>query len=206
MDELMALIVPNAARTDPSTGEKLYRCQATEAPRSTTPMPEKGAGQYLREIRVGNISVWEFARVASGAFARKLLRKLGLRGEFPMQLAGENRVDGKKLGLASGDWVRVRTPEEIGKTLDGNAAHRGLSFTLEMVPSCGRTYRVRRRVERLVNEQTGKFIELKNDCVSLEGVVCRGHYTSGAWFCPREHFPLWREAWLERAEPAGERD
>jgi hypothetical protein len=34
------------------------------------------------------------------------------------------------------------------------------------------------------------MIELKNDCVVLEGVVCSGGLSLRGWFCPRATYPL----------------
>jgi hypothetical protein len=164
-------------------------------------MPERALGQYVREVRVGNIGMWELARVGSAALALKIARKLGLRGKLPLEVAGENRVDGEKLGVQPGERVRIRSREEIGKTLDAQSCHRGLMFTHEMAAYCGQTFTVRRRVERLINERSGEMMKMKSECISLEGVVCKGHHTSGAWFCAREHLPLWREDWLERLDP-----
>lgn len=197
--KLLPLLVVGAHRTDPDRGE-VFRCQATEATRATTPIPEKALGQYVREVRVGNVGVPELVRVGSSALVTKLARKVGLRPYLPLEVAGDRRVDGEKLGLQPGEWVRVRSPEEIGKTLNADAAHRGLLFTHEMVQYCGMTFRVRSRVERLINEQTGELLHMKQECIALEDVICKGHYTSGAWFCAREHLPLWREDWLERVE------
>jgi hypothetical protein len=201
---LLPLLDLGAHRTDPERGE-VFRCQATEATRATTPIPEKAVGQYVREVRVGNVGVPELVRVGSSALVTKLARKAGLRPYLPLEVAGDKRVDGEKLGLQPGEWVRVRSKEEIGKTLNAEAAHRGMLFTHEMVQYCGRTFRVRSRVERLINESTGELLHMKQECIALEDVVCKGHYTSGAWFCAREHLPLWREDWLERVEaPTGE--
>jgi hypothetical protein len=205
LDELLSLLERNTKRVDPESHEARYRCQATEAARATTPIPEKAIGQYIREVRVRNVSPWELVRVGAGAVLRKLRRRFGLLGELPVEVAGESRIDREKLNLRPGELVQVRSPDEIGQTLDARGAHRGLLFTLEMVPHCGKTYRVRQRVERLIDERSGKLLEMKNDCVSLEGVVCSGRYTSGAWFCAREHLPLWREAWLKRL-PLSERE
>ena len=94
----------------------------------------------------------------------------------------------------------MRTADEIGRTLNAQASHRGLMFTHEMAQYCGKTFRVRSRVERLVDEHTGKLLHMKQECIALEDVVCKGHFTSGAWFCAREHLPLWREDWLERVD------
>lgn len=198
-ERLLPIVELGTRRTDPELGE-VFRCQATEANRATTPLPEKALSQYVREVRVGNIGVAELARVGSGAAATKVLRKLGLRPYLPLEVAGDQRVDGEKLGVQPGDWVRVRSAEEIGATLNATARHRGLMFTHEMAQYCGQTFRVRSRVERLIDESTGKMLEMKLECIALDDLVCKGHYTSGAWFCAREHLPLWREDWLERAE------
>lgn len=197
--ELLPLLEAGARRTDPELGE-VFRCQATEATRATTPLPEKAISQYVREVRVGNVGLPEMARVGASALATKVARKAGLRGYLPVEVAGDRRVDGEKLGLQPGEWVRVRSAEEIGKTLNSGGAHRGLLFTHEMVQYCGQTFRVRGRVERLIDERTGKLLTMKQECIALEDVICKGHYTSGAWFCAREHLPLWREDWLERVE------
>ncbi len=196
---LLPLLVVGAQRKDPDLGD-VFRCQATEATRATTPLPEKAVSQYVREVRVGNIGVPELVRVASGALVLKVARKVGLRGYLPVDVAGDARVDGEKLGLEPGDWVRVRSKEQIGKTLNARGAHRGMLFTHEMVQYCGMTFRVRSRVDRLINESTGELLHMKQECIALEDVVCKGHYTSGAWFCAREHLPLWREDWLERVD------
>ena len=45
------------------------------------------------------------------------------------------------------------------------------------------------------------MLHLKNDCIMLEGVVCTGERTPGVWFCHRDSYPFWREAWLKRIEP-----
>ena len=199
--KLLPLLEVGAHRTDPELGE-VFRCQATEATRATTPIPEKAVGQYVREVRVGNIGVPELVRVGSSALVTKLARKAGLRPYLPMEVAGKDLVDGEKLGLQPGDWVRVRSTEEIGRTLNSGGAHRGMLFTHEMVQYCGKTFRVRSRVERLINESTGELLHMKQECIALEDVICKGHYTAGAWFCAREHLPLWREDWLERVDAA----
>jgi hypothetical protein len=53
-----------------------------------------------------------------------------------------------------------------------------------------------------MNEKTGQVMELKNECVILEGAPCVGRYTNPL-LCPRGMYPYWRENWLERMEPAG---
>ena len=114
--------------------------------------------QYIREIRAGNITVPHFLRVALRAVAGRLARLLGLPEGLPLPVAGEQRVDGTQLGLQPGEWVRVRSKEEISKTLDKNVRHRGLAFTEEMTPVVGKVFRVHSRVGRLVHERTGELL------------------------------------------------
>ena len=99
-----------------------------------------------------------------------------------------------------GDLVRVRSKEEIAETLDAKGKARGLWFDREMVPFCGGTYRVERKVSRFIDEGTGSMVELASDCFMLEGVVCSGDLSNGRRFCSRAIYPWWRTAWLEPVE------
>ena len=67
-----------------------------------------------------------------------------------------------------------------------------------MLPACGKRLRVRRRVNRIIDEGTGRMLSMKHDCIALEGFVCTGDRSVGRWFCAREIYPYWREAWLKR--------
>jgi len=69
-----------------------------------------------------------------------------------------------------------------------------------LVPYCGKTFRVRSRVTRLIGERTGKMQVMKNPCIILDSVVCQARYSSCRMFCPKEMYPYWREAWLERVD------
>ena len=103
------------------------------------------------------------------------------------------------MNLQPGEWVQVKAKEEIRKTLDAEGMNRGLRFTLDMVPYCGGTFRVLRRLENMIHEPTRKLIRLK-DTVILEDSICKGcHIIKGG--CPRENYNFWREAWLKRIPP-----
>jgi hypothetical protein len=90
--------------------------------------------------------------------------------------------------------------EQILATVSPQNMHRGMSFDVEMVPYCGRVYRVRDRVAKFVDERTGYMRRLKTPAVILEGVTCGGRFSNHRWLCPRGIFPWWREVWLERVE------
>jgi hypothetical protein len=65
----------------------------------------------------------------------------------------------------------------------------------EMLPYCGGTYAVRKRVERILDEKTGRLITMPRDCIMLEGVTCRGDFHM---HCPRGIYAYWREIWLRK--------
>jgi hypothetical protein len=49
----------------------------------------------------------------------------------------------------------------------------------------------------IIEESTGEMIDIKSDCVMLDGVVCAADFHR---FCTRAIFPYWREIWLEKLE------
>jgi len=187
--------------------EEVWRCQATEALAATEPLKASNPSQYWRELKAGNVGVIHFVRIMVYGAVVEVAVRSGLKRRMPL-LGNGDPLNRPPLGLAPGDVVRVRRPEEIAPTLDSKGLNRGLSFDREMLPHCGRTYRVQDRVRRIVDDRTGRIIEISRDCIILEGVTCSGERTVGCWLCPRAIYSYWREAWLEPVEdPAnGARD
>ena len=179
---------------------EVYRCQATEALSATTHLSLSDPGQYLREIASGNVSPFRFLSVATRAVLQRVRRKLGVMGDLPIEPHGNGHAAAPPLGLKPGDWVQVKSSAEIARTLNKTGRNRGLWFDGEMLPYCGRTFRVQDRVQRIIDERTGQMIEMVHDCVILEGVVCSGDRSAQRWFCPRAIYPYWREEWLRRVE------
>ena len=112
----------------------------------------------------------------------------------------------RALNLQPGELVRVRSHEEILQTLNTESKNRGLLFDAEMVPFCGKTYRVLQRVSKIINEQTGKMQEMKTPCITLESVFCQSRYSQCRLFCPRSIPSYWREIWLERVSGSARGD
>ena len=86
--------------------------------------------------------------------------------------------------------MQVRSPTEIAATLDEDGLNRGLSFDREMLPYCGRTFRIKDRVRRIIDDKTGRMLNIPKDCLILDGAVCSGERSTGRWFCPRRDLPL----------------
>jgi hypothetical protein len=97
------------------------------------------------------------------------------------------------LNLQPGEWVEVKSLEEITETLDANEKCQGLTFTREMADYCGKRFRVFKRLELLFNEYTREQRKVKNT-VLLESVYCKGT----GFGCDRCCYHFWREAWLRR--------
>ncbi|EFL04621.1 predicted protein [Streptomyces sp. AA4] len=187
-------------------GVERYRCQATELLNASAPLSAYSPGQYLEDIRSGNEKPAVVLRgllvVLFNKFQRlstRLPARLRIRGgeTYPfLRGTGPSGPKPEPLRLEPGELVEVRSKEEILRTLSPENKNRGMLFDVEMLPYCGQRARVLHRVERIIDEKTGRMLRLR-DCVVLEDVFCRSLYHR---FCPRAIYPYWREAWLRRVE------
>jgi len=194
-------------------GADLYSCQATEIPKASRPLRLREVDQYRRALQN-----WRWPKLVRGvavelinqwqAFSRSRLPSwLQIAGgaRYPFVLGKLNKGEtpkGGHLNLQPGDLVRIKSKKEIVATLDRDNKNRGLFFDHEMAAYCGRVARVQGRVNKLIEESNGEMIEIKSDCILLEGVVCVADYHL---FCTRAIYSYWRELWLEKVEdPAAE--
>lgn len=200
-----------------------YRCQATELFAASRPLPWWNLWQFFLDVATGNERLGDVIRVLllNGIYRMRLLPAgygvwcaiyegvhraiTGRAGPFvigKIKLGQPTPV--KTCDLRAGEVVRIKPAVEIASTLNERNNNRGMWFGPEAVPYCGGTFRVRKRINRILNERTGEMLELKTPCVSLDNVTCRGHYSDARFFCPRQIMPYWREIWLERAGPAAD--
>ena len=189
-------------------GAPIYSCQATELLHFTTPLKWWDARQYVEAYRSGNESLGELLRGFAYLFYYYVTLSnwhgLGRPGRwlydrfqliwggvpFPRR-AGQIPV-GKPtprcdLGLKPGDLVRVKPYQEILATLDTRNSNRGLSFDAELVPYCGKIYRVKTRVDKFIDEKTGKMRHLRTPAVMLEGVYLQIALLRPADVLPAQH-------------------
>jgi len=180
---------------------EVWRCQATEAVKATTRLSGYDLGQYWRELTNGNFSLFRFLHIMARAVVMQIATRLGVLSHLPLRGPGTLPNPPNPLGLKPGDFVQVRSPSEISATLDQEGQDRGLSFDREMLPFCGKTYRVKDKVQKLVDDKSGRLLNIRRDCVILEGVVCSGERSISCWFCPRQIYPYFRESWLRPVPP-----
>jgi len=205
-------------RTDPATGAVKYRCQATQLPYATASLEWWQISQYFEDYRSGNVGLGAIlrgflysvyyhlcnARFGLGRPFRWLYDKVRMRMDgtvFPRRkgkIPAGDPTPSAELNLQPGELVRVKSHQEILQTLNVKSMNRGMTWDAEMVPYCGGTYRVLRRVTQIVNESTGEMMNMKNPCIILDSVICQSKYSHCRMFCPRSIYPYWREIWLER--------
>jgi hypothetical protein len=217
------LVVLNTQLSPTSTGDPLcYSCQATKIYDATRPLHWWDVRQYVLDVTTGNHSARRVVRVLWLSWLRRLWPVAKqvpiLRGIYStfnewahQKLTGREapylfksaqpcaKTPTGRLDLQPGEIVRVKSKREIEATLDAKGSNRGLSFDPEeMGQFCGRVFRVQRSVNKIVDEMTGKMLQMKQPCIILQGVVCNAEYARCRLNCPRATPAYWRELWLER--------
>ena len=205
-----------------NTGVPRYSCQATRLPEATTHLDWWDLRQYLEDYQSGNVGLWRIicgciyslyynlsqAGIGVGPAFRWFYNTFHWcwRGTCFPRATGTipegQPTPTAALNLQPGELVRIKSHEEILKTLNTSGKNRGMGWDAEMVPYCGNTYRVLRRVTKIVNERTGEMAQMKTPAIILNSVVCQSRYSHCRMFCPRSIYSYWREIWLERLEPA----
>lgn len=192
------------ARLKSKTDTQRYYCQSTQLYKATRAFPDAQKHQTvrlaLRAVRVGDLS--------PAAVIKMTLRWLWLKvwrwADGDRWLRGtQQRTPTQSLGLQPGERVRIKSRAEIAQTLDNRGRNRGMGICTEMQRCFGHEAEVHYRVDRLIEESTGKMREL-SDSVALKNInnseslaeecLCYGQLGD----CPRGEIMYWREIWLER--------
>src|SRR5258708_15904394 len=109
-----------------------------------------------------------------------------------------NKISSQRaLRLKAGDWVEVRSREEILATLDGRGCLDGAPFMSEMLSCCNQKFRVFKRADKTCDpaHEPWSIRRVKNS-VHLENVRCDGEQHGG---CQARCLIFWMHAWLTRA-------
>ncbi len=101
------------------------------------------------------------------------------------------------LNLKAGEWVEIRSKEEILATLDEQGRLENLPFMPEMFQYCGQKFQVFKSAHKTCDYIQGWSIRRMKDAVHLASVRCDG---SGHDGCQASCLIFWKEAWLKRAE------
>jgi hypothetical protein len=196
-----------------------YVCQTTQV-QFAQPLKWWDCRQYVQDYLSGNVSLWRLvsgfvysmyfnlsqAGIGVGAAMRwfyDLACPLWRGSKWPRKtgiIPEGQPTPNETLNLQPGELVRVKSHEEILSTLNTSSKNRGLQWDAELVPYCGKAYRVADRVYKVIDEKSGKMVRMKNPSILLDSVVCQARYSPCRMFCPRSTYAYWREIWLERIE------
>ena len=183
--------------TAPVMKGELYHCQSTVLAEASDSLPRWNIVGLFGDVARGELSPVGLVTMLGRTVVNRVRRLAGLP-EVGLIL-GEARAPKRgKLKLAPGEWVRIKSAEEIKKTVGPDGRNRGLTFEPEMAAYLGKRYQVDFPVEKIIHEETGKMIQLSST-VALKDLYCSGACVKN---CPRANPLYWREAWLERVEPA----
>jgi hypothetical protein len=206
-----------------TSGTPRYYCQATEHWAASEPLRPLAPSHFIADFRTRNASlgqilkvvllhlVWRLRQLPFGwkvshfIYDRVHRLLMGRPNPFREGAIPEGApTPSERLDLQPGEWVEVKSHDEILQTITPDLANRGLKYNVEMTPACGKRYRVAQRIERIIEEKSGRMMTFKNPCITLEGFYCCALYTHYSLLCTRRVTPYFREIWLRRiAAPEG---
>lgn len=178
-----------------------YICQSSQLARATLTR-RLGRSEILakcwRDVRSGAVGVREMALLILVPLYRKVRDRMFGR---PRLLGQLTTTPVGSLNLQPGELVEILGLDEMRQTLDTRGRNRGLVCDIELKKFCGKRYRVRTRLDRMISEPTGQMRSVQGTVI-LDGNTCMCARALGG--CPRQEYCYWREVWLRRVEPQAE--
>lgn len=96
-----------------------------------------------------------------------------------------------------GDWVEVRSKEEVLQTLDQNGRYEEVPFMPQMFEYCGKRFQVYKSAHKACDTANSTGARSVNDVVHLENLRCTGRNYDG---CQSACLFYFKEVWLRPAE------
>ncbi len=173
-----------------------YFCQSSEFLKATLHLSSvRRVKKCFDAVAAGNIGAWRMVKRILVWMRWKTHNKL-----FGQHARGtQDKTPTEVLGLQPGEMVEVKSLEEIVATLNKTGHNRGLHFSADQRPFCGKRFRVRGRADNFIAEGIGEMKHFRNTVI-LEDVLCDSAcFAFGG--CYRADLLYWREIWLKRVEP-----
>ena len=121
----------------------------------------------IDDLSRGELKLSGFVAISLIAALNRVRARMGLP-EIGIIRGRKPAVAGCASGLVAGDRVRVKDRYGMRSALDARGHNRGLRFEPEMTLHLGTRHEVERRIDRMIDEQTGRMLEL-SDTVALRG-------------------------------------
>ena len=154
--------------------------------------------QYVQDVTSGNSTVPRVIRaLLVGLFnrfqranARLLPRFCLVRGckryPFIEGKATSGSTPTGSLGLQPGEIVEIKSEKRSSRLWTRTTRRKGFGLTGRCSSTADDERGVLRRIEKIIDEKTGRMLKIKRDTVILEGVICAGDYHRS---CPRAIYP-----------------
>jgi len=185
------------ARLETKSADR-YICQSSQLSRATLAHRVSRAEiltKCWQDVCSGAVGIREMAWLILVPLYRKVRDRVFGRPRLVGHLITTPVGD---LNLQPGELVEIRGLEEMRQTLDTRGRNRGLVCDIELKKFCGKRYRVRTRLDRMISETTGQMRSVQGTVI-LDGNTCMCARALGG--CPRQEYCYWGEVWLRRVEP-----
>ena len=171
----------------------LCHCQSMAMLKATYPMPIWNLKQYIWDISDNTLPLLERIILLAVSLTRHIKNLLGLR--LPNRLSSHlDKTPSVNFRLEPGEWVEIKSLNEIRATLDCSGKNRGLGFTKEMKKFCGQKFSMLKPIDKIIVEGTGETRRLFHTVI-LNGANCDGQPHFG---CNRHCYLMWRKIWLKK--------
>jgi hypothetical protein len=176
-----------------------YICQATQIREASEQLRFNSLGHYWRDLVSGNVGLGTVLVQVGVRLFNAFQSRFG-KPKWPVLKPLDSQTSPhQELHLQPGQMVRVKSKRDIEATLNRDLRNRGLSFSGDLLADCGGSYRVAASIHRVIHEETGELLTMKNPSILLEGV----HSIGGPLLIPQNEYFFWREIWLEPQYPPG---
>lgn len=168
-------------------------CQLNCVPGIAVDVVPSSGRSFLKRLKITLAYPWN-------TFIKKMIKSIYY---YMHRIAGPSasEISAKafrnEIPLNKGDIVRVRSKDEIVRTLDPFNELKGCAFLPEMEKFCGTKQLVFKRMRYFLDERDYK-LKKTNGLILLENVFCSGTPVFGE--CDRSCFLFWREEWVEKTD------
>ena len=191
--ELEELVGRNVESKASTADEPIFRCQATDWFGASKAVGWWNVRSFLNEWSCGNVGFWRFSTTMTRIVLGEIGRRLHLipRQTTCRTIRRPNRRDATAARARAGHVGS--DPLQAGDRADTRRrrAEQGpVVRSFRDAPLLWQDLSVKSRVERFVDENTGKLVQLKSDCYILDGVVCSGRPELGQVVLPPRHLSM----------------
>jgi hypothetical protein len=101
--------------------------------------------------------------------------------------------------FTAGDTIKVRSKQEISKSVNPLGTLDGCLMMDQMWEFCGKGFKILKVVDNFFDEYQYRMYKVRSPLYILEGLICNGLVESFEHRCDRSCYILWHEDWLQKS-------